>query len=52
MAVKVGSYAFIDGTNINGTYMRNALNLIAIDGISYEFGVGLGEVWLIKATVA
>ena len=52
VAVKVGDYAFIDGTNINSIYMRNALNLIAIDGISYEFGVGSGEVWLIKATVA
>ncbi len=52
VAVKVGSYAFIDGTNVNGTYMRNALNLIAIDGISYEFGVGADGVWLIKATVA
>ena len=52
MAVKVGSYAFIDGTNINSIYMRSAINLIAIDGISYEFGVGLDGVWLIKATVA
>ena len=52
VAVKVGDYAFIDGTNINSIYMRNALNLIAIDGISYEFGVGSDGVWLIKATVA
>ena len=55
--LKAGGYKFINNTVINETLIRNAINLINVDGITiqssssdiYEmFGSGSGNNWLVK----
>ncbi|MGN1096393.1 MAG: hypothetical protein ACI4QU_00970, partial [Christensenellales bacterium] len=55
--LKAGGYKFINGSVINETLIRNAMNLINVDGITikssssdiYEmFGSGSGSNWLVK----